>query len=69
MTTVPPAPIKSSTTPFQTINPASVTTKDGSLKRVMMRPWPMPIMLTSGQRGGNSKRPRPAIGRLEGAAS
>ena len=47
MTTVPPPPIIKRTTPFQTISPASVTTKEGSLKRVMISPWPMPIKQTT----------------------
>ena len=37
-TTVPRLPINSSTTPFQAINPASVTTKDGMPILVMIRP-------------------------------
>ena len=44
-TTVPRLPIKSSTTPFQAIRPASVTTNDGMPILVMIRPWNVPIAM------------------------
>ena len=44
-TTVPRSPIKSNTTPFQVINPASVTTNDGMPIFVMIRPWKVPIAI------------------------
>ena len=44
-TTVPRLPIRSSTTPFQAISPASVTTNDGMPIFVMSRPWKVPIAM------------------------
>ena len=44
-TTVPRLPIKSSTTPFQAINPASVTTNEGIPILVMISPCRVPIAM------------------------
>ena len=44
-TIVPRLPINSSTTPFQAISPASVTTNEGIPIFVMISPWKVPIAM------------------------
>ena len=48
--TVPRLPISSSTTPFQAINPASVTTNDGMPTFANSSPWSVPIAIPSAHR-------------------